>query len=109
MTLRFDSVFDLGEEVGKSGMSSLMGFAKGWESLFAKASDQTLRSLNDMAAVLEQSAGARSVEELAAIQSDFVRSAWKGAVAGSTELGGAAADMARDVVGPFESLGRGRR
>ena len=108
MSSKFDSVFDLGMLVGQTGMSSMMGLAKGWEALAGQASAHVLRSLNETAAVIGQSARAGSAEELAAIQSDYLRSAWKGAVSAATDLTGATADAARDTVLPFESLARHR-
>ena len=90
-------------------MSSFAGLAKGWEAFASQASGHVLRSFNETAAAVGQFAEARTAEEISSIQSDYLRSAWKGAVSAATDLTGATADAARDTLLPFESLARHRR
>ena len=96
------------QKASKEGMTKAMesygAFSKGMQAIAAESADYSKKSFEDGAAHMEALIGAKSVDVAFEAQSDFVKSAYEGAVSQATKLGELYADLAKDAMKPFEGF-----
>ncbi len=79
-------------------------FSKGLQTIATELSDFSKKSFEDGSAVLEQLAGAKTLDKVVEIQSDYAKKAYEGMVAQSTKIGELYVDLAKEMAKPFEAL-----
>lgn len=79
-------------------------FSKGLQTIATEMSDFSKKSFEDGSAVMEQLAGAKTLDKVVEIQSDYAKKAYEAMVAQSTKIGELYVDLAKEMAKPFESL-----
>ena len=78
--------------------------SKGLQTIAAEIGDYSKKSFEEGSAALEQLAGAKTLDKVVEIQSDFARKSYEGFVAQSTKVGELYVDLAKEMAKPFEGL-----
>lgn len=78
--------------------------SKGLQTIATEMTDYSKKSFEEGSAVLEQLAGAKTLDKVVEIQSDYAKKAYEGLVAQTTKVGELYADLAKEVVKPFEAM-----
>jgi len=79
-------------------------FSKGLQTIATELSDFSKKSFEEGSAVLEQLAGAKTLDKVVEIQSEYAKKAYEGLVAQSTKIGELYVDLAKEMAKPFEAL-----
>ncbi len=77
---------------------------KGLQAIATELTDYSKRSVEDGTATLERLTGARSLEQAAEIQSEYVRKAYDDYVNQLSKVSQMYAGVARDAFRPFEDI-----
>ncbi len=85
-------------------MESFGTCSKGLQAIAVESADFSKKSFEAGAAHVEALAGVKSLDKAFEAQSEFVKTAYEGAVAQATKLGELYADLAKDLTKPFEAL-----
>lgn len=78
--------------------------SKGLQTIAAEIGDYSKKSFEEGSAALEQLAGAKSLDKVVEIQSDYAKKSYEGFVAQSTKVGELYVDLAKEMAKPFEAL-----
>ena len=98
--------FEETNKAGKDAMDTMLksysAIANGVQTLASEAAGYSKQSFEYNAAVAEKLSGAKSLENVFEIQSDYARTAYENFVQQSTKMGEIYAGLARDAYKPFE-------
>jgi phasin family protein len=78
--------------------------SKGMQTIAAEIGDYSKKSFEEGSAVLEQLAGAKSLDKVVEIQSEYAKKAYESLVAQSTKVSELYVDLAKEMAKPFEGL-----
>ncbi len=78
--------------------------SKGLQTIAAEIGDYSKKSFEEGSAVLEQLAGAKTLDKVVEIQSEYAKKAYEGFVAQSTKVGELYVDLAKELAKPFEGI-----
>ncbi|MDK9694916.1 MAG: phasin family protein [Siculibacillus sp.] len=78
--------------------------SKGLQTIASEIGDYSKKSFEEGSAVLEQLAGAKTLDKVVEIQSDYAKKAYEGFVAQSTKVGELYVDLAKELAKPFEGM-----
>jgi hypothetical protein len=78
--------------------------SKGLHTIAAEIGDYSKKSFEEGSAALEQLAGAKSLDKVVEIQSDYAKKSYEGFVAQSTKVGELYVGLAKEMAKPFEAL-----
>jgi hypothetical protein len=99
--------FDDMQKVSKDGfdatMKSFGAFSKTSQAIATEVADYSKKSFEDGTKVMEKLLGARSLDKVIEIQTDYAKTAYEGFVAQATKIGELYADFAKEAYRPFES------
>lgn len=98
----FEEVNKTGKEAVDTMLKSYSAMANGMQTIAAEAADYSRKSFESGASTMEKLTGAKSIEKVFEIQSDYARSSYEDFVHQATRMGEIYADLARDVYRPFE-------
>lgn len=98
----FDEANKIGSETVDTMLKSYSNMATGMQILASEAADYSKKSFEHGASTVEKLSGAKSMEKVFEIQTDFAKSSYETFVQQATKMGEIYADMARDVYKPFE-------
>ena len=104
MTIGFDTMQTFGKENVDVALKSADAVTKGFQAIAAEAAEFQKRSLDAGASAFERLSGAKSLETVAAVQSDYVRAAYEGYVGQVARFGEIVADMAKGAAKPYEAF-----
>ncbi len=85
-------------------MESFATCSKGMQAIAVEAADYSKKAFEAGTAHVETLAGVKSLDKAIEVQSDFVKTAYEGAVAEATKLGELYVDLAKDAAKPFEAF-----
>ena len=100
----FEEYQKASKESMTKAMESYGAFSKGMQAIAVESADFSKKSFEDGAAHMEKLMGAKSVDVALEAQSDFVKSAYEGAVSQATKIGELYADLAKGAMKPFEGF-----
>ncbi|MCB1507967.1 MAG: phasin family protein [Hyphomicrobiaceae bacterium] len=83
---------------------SLGAVSKGMQALAAEATDYTKKSIEEGSAVVEKLAGAKSLDKVIEVQSEYAKSAYEGFVGQVTKVNDLVVDMTKEAYKPFEGM-----
>ncbi len=96
------------QKASKDGMAktieSYNTVSKGLQAIAAESADYSKKSFEGSSAHLEALMGAKSLDVAFETQADYVKSAYEEAVSQATKFGELYADLAKDVMKPFEGF-----
>lgn len=78
-------------------------FSKTGQAIAAEVGDYTKTTFEEGTAALEKLIGAKSIEKVFEIQTDYARSAYEGFVTKATKIGELYADVTKEAFKPFET------
>ena len=85
-------------------MASFGAVSKSMQSIAVEAADYSKKSFEDGAAHVEKLMGSKSLDTAIEAQTDYVKTAYEGAVSQATKMGELYVDLAKDAFKPFESF-----
>ena len=104
MSMGFDSFQNMSKDNFDVALKSADAVTKGFQAIASEAADYSKRSLDASASVLEKLTSAKNFESVAAVQSEYVRSAYEGYVGQVAKFGEIVADMAKSAAKPYEAF-----
>ena len=85
-------------------MESYGTMSKGLQAIAVESADFSKKSFEEGAAHLESLMAAKSLDVAIEAQTDFLKSAYEGAVSQATKMGELYTDLAKDAMKPFEGF-----
>ncbi len=101
----FDDLQKMGQQNLDTAMRGFGEVGRSWQTIANEMSSYSKRSFEEGSATLEKLTGARSLDQVVAIQSDFARRSYEEYMAQCTKLSSMYVDMARDAYRPIEMNG----
>jgi phasin family protein len=94
------------QKLSKDGMEMAMGSLGAWtksaQAIAAEVVDYSKKTAEGSAAVWEKLLGAKSLETVMQVQSDYLKSSYEDFLAEATKLSGLYSDLAKEAYKPFE-------
>jgi hypothetical protein len=103
MTKNLDDLQQLGKDNVDATLKSFAAVTKTGQAIAVEVADYGKRSFEQGSAALEKLLGAKSLEKVFEVQTDYARTAYEGFVAESAKLGELYADLAKEAYKPLES------
>ena len=94
----------LAKDNAENATTAFGTLSKGLQTIATEITDFSKKSFEEGSAVLEQLVGAKSLDKVVEIQSDYAKKTYESLVAQSTKVGELYADLAKEVTKPFEAL-----
>ena len=94
----------LAKDNAENAQKAFATLSKGLQAIATEMTDYSKKSFEDGSAVLEQLAGAKTLDKVVEIQSDYAKKAYESLVAEATKIGELYVDLAKEVTKPFEAL-----
>jgi hypothetical protein len=104
MVQSFEDAGKAGKEFFDAGLKNFAALSKNVQALAVEATDYSRKSFEEGTAALEKLTGARSLEKVVEIQTDYARKAYEGFVAQATRVNELYAEIAKDAYKPFENV-----
>ena len=104
MLQQFDQFQKFGKDNADAALKTFGAVSKGAQAIAVESADFAKKSFEQSTATLEKLVGAKTLDKAFEIQTDYLRSAYEGAVAQSTKIGALYADLARDAFKPYETF-----
>ena len=100
MTKEYDSIQDAGN--GQLNGVDFASFTTTLQAIFAEGADYTKKSVESRLAVVEKLLGAKSLETVIQIQTEYAKTAYAAFVAHATKMGELYSDLAKAACKPVE-------
>jgi hypothetical protein len=94
----------LAKENAENAQKAFGTLSKGLQTIATEMADYSKKSFEEGSALLEQLSGAKSLDKVVEIQSDYAKKVYEGLVAQSTKIGELYTDLAKDIAKPFENF-----
>ena len=94
----------IAKENAENAQKAFGTISKGLQTIATEITDYSKKSFEEGSAALEQLAGAKSLDKVVEIQSDYAKKAYESLVAQSTKVGELYSDLAKEMAKPFEAL-----
>jgi hypothetical protein len=94
----------LAKENAENAQKAIGTLSKGLQTIATEMADYSKKSFEEGSALLEQLSGAKSLDKVVEIQSDYAKKVYEGLVAQSTKIGELYTDLAKDIAKPFENF-----
>ncbi len=104
MNTGLDTLQTFGKDNVDVALKSADAVTKGLQAIAAEAAEFQKRSLDAGASAFEKLSAAKSLETVAAVQTDYARAAYEGYVGQVTRFGEIFADMAKGAAKPYEAF-----
>ena len=99
-----DDMQKLAKENAENAQKAFGTLSKGLQTIATEMADYSKKSFEEGSALLEQLSGAKSLDKVVEIQSDYAKKVYEGLVAQSTKIGELYTDLAKDIAKPFENF-----
>ena len=94
----------LAKDNAENAQKAFGTISKGLQTIAAEMADYSKKSFEEGSAVLEQLSGAKTLDKVVEIQSDYAKKAYESLVAQSTKIGELYTDLAKEMAKPFEGM-----
>jgi phasin family protein len=102
-----DQMNNFGKDSIDMALTSFGAWTKSAQAIASEVTDYSKKALEDSAAAWEKLIGAKNLERAMEVQSEYLKSSYKGFVAASTKLGELYVDLAKETYRPCEgALGK---
>jgi len=98
-----DQMQKFGKESMDMALASFGAWTKNAQAIATEVADYSKKSFEDSTAVWEKLMGAKSLDKVVEVQSEYLKSSYEDFVAQSSKLGELYADFAKQAYKPFES------
>jgi phasin family protein len=99
-----DNLQQFFKQQNEAAVRSMSVLTKGVQALLAEVADASKRSFEHNTAALESMIGAKSVDKLMAVQSDYLKGSQEILVAQTTKIGELCTNLAKEAYKPYEGL-----
>ena len=100
----FEELQKTSKESMTKAMESYGTMSKGLQAIAVESADFSKKSFEEGAAHMESLMAAKSLDVAIEAQTDFLKSAYEGAVSQATKIGELYTDLAKDAMKPFEGF-----
>jgi len=104
MFQNFDDLQKLAKTNMDASMKSFDLMTKNFQTIATEMTDYTKRSVENNSKALEKLAGAKSVDQMIQVQSEYAKTAYEDYLAEATKLGKLCADLGTEAFKPYEGL-----
>lgn len=104
MMTGFEDMQKLAKENAENAQKAFGTLSKGLQAIAVEMADYSKKSFEDGSALIEQMAGAKTLDKVVELQSDFAKKAYEGLVAQATKVGELYQDLAKEAAKPFENI-----
>ena len=107
MVKNFEDMQKLGKNNMDAMQTSLGAVSKAFQTIAVEMADYNRKAFEDGTAAAEKLFGAKSIDKVVEVQSDYLKTAYEQFVAQATKVGELYAGMAQEIYKPFEnSMGK---
>ena len=99
----FDDTNRKSKEAMDTMLKSYSDTAKGFQAIASEAAEYSKKSFQDTVNHFETLSGARSIETVFELQTNFVKSYYEGFIAEATKMGEMYSDLAKGAYKPYEA------
>jgi len=99
-----DQMQKFGKDSMDMALASFGAWTKNAQAIATEVADYSKKSFEGSTAVWEKLMGAKSLEKVVEVQSEYLKSSYEDFVAQSSKLGELYADFAKQAYKPFESV-----
>ena len=103
MMKNFEDMQKMSKDSMDATMKSFGTLTKASQAIAAEAADYSKKSFEEGTKVFEKILGAKSLDKVLEIQTDYAKTAYEGFVAQATKIGELYADFAKESYKPFEA------
>jgi hypothetical protein len=104
MSTGYDDVQKLLKDNMDTAMKSADVVGKGLQAIAAEATDYSKKSVEDGSRYFEKLVGAKSLDVVIEVQTEFLKKSYEGAVGQLTRFGEMYADLAKEMAKPYEGM-----
>lgn len=104
MATGYDDVQKLFKDNMDSAMKSADVVSKGLQAIAAEATDYSKKSVEDGSKYFEKLAGAKSLDAVIEVQTEYFKKSYEGAVGQMTKISEMYADLAKEIAKPYEGM-----
>jgi hypothetical protein len=104
MAAGYEDMQKLVKENLDTALKSADVVSKGIQAIAVEATDYSKKSVEDGTKYFEKIMGAKSLDTVIEVQTEFFRSSYEGAVGQLTKIGEMYADLAKEMAKPYEGL-----
>ena len=103
MVKNFDDMQKLGKDNLDATMNSFGAFSKNAQAIAVEMTDYSKKSFEDGSKALEKLFGAKTLEKVIEVQTDYAKSSYETFIAEATKISELYVDLAKDSYKPFEA------
>jgi hypothetical protein len=104
MNIPFDNFQKLGKDQVEATLKTFGSVSKGAQNIAVELADYSKKSFEEGTATIEKLVGAKTLDKAVEIQADYLKNAYEGFIAQSTKLSELYADLAKEMLKPYEGL-----
>jgi hypothetical protein len=104
MVKTFEDMQQAGKENVDVALKSFGALSKGTQAIAVEVADYSKKAFEDGADALEKLLGAKSIDKVIELQTDYAKSAYEVFVAKASKIGELYVDLAKEAYKPFESI-----
>jgi hypothetical protein len=104
MTAGYDDVQKMFKDNMDSAMKSADVVSKGIQAIAAEATDFSKKSVEDSSKYFEKLMGAKSLDTVIEVQSEYFKKSYEGVVGQFTKMGELYSDLAKEMAKPYEGM-----
>ena len=104
MFQNFDGLQKLAKANMDASMKSFDLMTKNFQTIATEMTDYTKRSVENSTKTLEKLVGAKSMDQIVQVQSEYAKAAYEEYLAEATKLGKLCADLGTEAFKPYEGL-----
>jgi len=104
MFQNFDGLQKLAKVNMDASMKSFDLMTKNIQTIATEMTDYTKRSVENSTKALEKMVGAKSIDQIVQVQSEYAKAAYEDYFAEATKLGKLCADLGTEAFKPYEGL-----
>jgi phasin family protein len=99
-----DQIQKFGKDSMDMALASFGAWTKNAQAIASEVADYSKKSFEGSTAAWEKLMGAKSLEKVVEVQSEYLKSSYEDFVAQSSKIGELYADLAKEAYKPFESV-----
>lgn len=104
MATAYDDVQKLFKDNIDSAVKSADVVSKGFQAIAAEATDYSKKSVEDGSKYVEKLFGAKSLDVVIEVQTEYFKKSYEGAVGQLTKISELYADLAKEIAKPYEGM-----
>jgi phasin family protein len=104
MAVAYDDAQKMFKDNMDSAMKSADVVSKGFQAIAAEATEYSKKSVEDGSKYVEKLLGAKSLDAVIEVQTDYFKKSYEGMVGQMTKFGEMYSDLAKEMAKPYEGM-----